>query len=101
MYEFNFLCFCLFVCLWKINVIIIIIIIINKLHLSSLQIIGLIKFILDEKFFIDLKVGQILDAVDGPVFPPCMDQVSIKKPNPKSCRLYWCFIEFIDWRYSQ
>jgi hypothetical protein len=27
MYEFNFLCFCLFVCLWKINVIIIIIII--------------------------------------------------------------------------
>ena len=26
MYEFNFLCFCLFVCLWKINVIIIIII---------------------------------------------------------------------------
>ena len=28
MYEFNFLCFCLFVCLWIINVIIIIIIII-------------------------------------------------------------------------
>jgi uncharacterized membrane protein len=27
MYEFNFQCFCLFVCLWKINVIIIIIII--------------------------------------------------------------------------
>jgi hypothetical protein len=61
--------------------------IINKLHLSSLHIIGLIKFILDEKFFIDLKVGQILDAVDGLVFPPCMDQVSIKTPKPK-CRLY-------------
>ncbi len=29
-----------------------------------------------------------------------MDQVSIKTPNPK-CRLYWCLIEFIDWRYSQ
>jgi hypothetical protein len=23
-----------------------------------------------------------------------------KTPNPK-CRLYWCLIEFIDWRYSQ
>ncbi len=21
-------------------------------------------------------------------------------PNPK-CRLYWCLVEFIDWRYSQ
>jgi hypothetical protein len=29
-----------------------------------------------------------------------MDQISIKTTNPK-CRLYWCFIEFIDWRYSQ
>jgi hypothetical protein len=25
-----------------------------------------------------------------------MDQLTIKKPNPK-CRLYCCFIEFIDW----
>ncbi len=24
---------------------------------------------------------------------------TIKTPNPK-CRLYWCLIEFIDWRYS-
>jgi hypothetical protein len=24
-----------------------------------------------------------------------MDQITIKTPNPK-CRLYWCFIEFID-----
>jgi hypothetical protein len=29
-----------------------------------------------------------------------MDQISIKTPNPK-CRLYWCLIECIDWRYSQ
>ncbi len=30
----------------------------------------------------------------------CMDQISVKTPNPK-CRLYWCLIEFRDWRYSQ
>ncbi len=36
MYEFNFLCFCLFVCLWKINVIIIIIIIIINFTLYLL-----------------------------------------------------------------
>jgi hypothetical protein len=30
----------------------------------------------------------------------CMDQITIKTPNPK-CRLYWCLIEFMDWRYSQ
>ncbi len=29
-----------------------------------------------------------------------MDQIYLKTPNPK-CRLYWCFIEFIDRRYSQ
>ncbi len=29
-----------------------------------------------------------------------MDQINIKTPNPK-CRLYLCFIEFLDWRYSQ
>ncbi len=28
-----------------------------------------------------------------------MDQISIKTQNPK-CRLYWCSVEFIDWRYS-
>jgi hypothetical protein len=27
-----------------------------------------------------------------------MDQISIRTPYPK-CRLYWCLIEFIDWRY--
>ncbi len=31
---------------------------------------------------------------------PSMDQISTKTPNPK-CRLYWCLIEFRDWRYSQ
>jgi hypothetical protein len=29
-----------------------------------------------------------------------MDYLTIKTPNSK-CRLYWCFIEFIDWRHSQ
>ncbi len=29
-----------------------------------------------------------------------MDQITIKTPNPK-CRLYWCFIEFADWRFCQ
>ncbi len=28
-----------------------------------------------------------------------MDEGTIKTPNPK-CRLYWCLIEFIDWRHS-
>jgi hypothetical protein len=28
-----------------------------------------------------------------------MDQVTIMTPNPE-CRLYWCLIEFIDWRYK-
>ncbi len=30
-----------------------------------------------------------------------MDQITIKAKasNPK-CLLYWCFTEFIDWRYS-
>jgi hypothetical protein len=30
----------------------------------------------------------------------CMDQITIKTPNPKR-RLYWCLIEFRDSRYSQ
>jgi hypothetical protein len=29
-----------------------------------------------------------------------MDQISIKTPNPE-CRLYWCLMKLIDWRYSQ
>ncbi len=29
-----------------------------------------------------------------------MDHITIKTPNLK-CRLYWCFIEFIDCRYRQ
>jgi hypothetical protein len=28
------------------------------------------------------------------------NNITIKTPNPK-CRLYWCLIEFIDWRFSQ
>jgi hypothetical protein len=30
----------------------------------------------------------------------CIYQITKKTPNPK-CRLYWCLIEFKDWRYSQ
>jgi hypothetical protein len=29
-----------------------------------------------------------------------LDEIIMKATNPK-CRLYWCSIEFIDWRYSQ
>jgi hypothetical protein len=29
-----------------------------------------------------------------------MDEGTIKTQNPK-CRLYWCLIEFVDWRHSQ
>ncbi len=29
-----------------------------------------------------------------------MDQITTKTPNSKS-RIYWCIIEFIEWRYSQ
>ncbi len=29
-----------------------------------------------------------------------MVPISRKTPNPK-CRLYWCLLEFIDWRHSQ
>jgi hypothetical protein len=38
--------------------------------------------------------------VAAPLFIPCMDQITIKAPNPQ-CRLYWCLTEFIDWRYGQ
>jgi hypothetical protein len=27
-----------------------------------------------------------------------IDQITVKSPNP-NCRLYWCLIEFIDWRF--
>jgi len=29
-----------------------------------------------------------------------LDEGTIKTPDPK-CRLYWCLIQFTDWRYSQ
>ncbi len=31
---------------------------------------------------------------------PCRYKITIETSNPK-CRLYWCLIEFINWRYSQ
>ncbi len=40
-------------------------------------------------------------SIFSPLPIPCnMDQITIKTPNHK-CRLQWCLIEFIDWRYSQ
>jgi hypothetical protein len=27
-----------------------------------------------------------------------VDKITIKTPTP-ICRLYWCFVEFIEWRY--
>jgi hypothetical protein len=30
-----------------------------------------------------------------------MNQITIKKTPNSTCRLYWCWIEFIDWSYSQ
>ncbi len=33
-------------------------------------------------------------------WPPPMDEATIKTQYPK-CLLYWCLIEFIDWRNSQ
>jgi hypothetical protein len=31
---------------------------------------------------------------------PLMEQITIKTLNPK-CLLYWCLVEFIDWKYNQ
>jgi hypothetical protein len=42
---------------------------------------------------------QVQDAIAQSAGQP-MDQISVRTPNPK-CRLYWCFLELIDWRYSQ
>ncbi len=52
-------------------------------------------------FFIPLNPAVLLPPTE-PYFSwaMLMDQITIKTPNPK-CRLYWCSIEFIDWRYSQ
>jgi hypothetical protein len=61
------------------------------------------------KFDISLALLRLLlygEVVGGEnaettlVFVHNIDQLTIKTPNPK-CRLYWCLIEFIDWRYSQ
>ncbi len=38
---------------------------------------------------------------DGHVVISCtIDKIILRTPNPK-CRLSWCLIEFIGWRYSQ
>ncbi len=45
-------------------------------------------------------IGFEYECPRGHRYTYSMDQITIKTPDPK-CRLYWCFIEFIDWRYSQ
>jgi hypothetical protein len=47
-----------------------------------------------------LNEGLSLSQVLLYSFPSHIDQKTVKTPNPK-CRLYWCLIEFIDWRYNQ
>jgi hypothetical protein len=42
------------------------------------------------------NTGQIQYNLD----PPVHGLNNYKDTNPK-CRLYWYFVEFIDWRYSQ
>ncbi len=42
-----------------------------------------------------MEVSQILCSSKS-----LMDQITIKTPNHNFC-LYWCLIDFIDWRYSQ
>ncbi len=41
------------------------------------------------------------DLPSVPFIELTMDQISLKIPNPKCQHLYWCSIDFIDWRYSQ
>jgi hypothetical protein len=52
----------------------------------------------------DPPLCSSIDLKEGPATPGgrvlSIDQIAIKTPTPK-CRLYWCLIEFIDWRYSQ
>ncbi len=43
----------------------------------------------------------IVNCNNSPCMVQSMDQITIKTPNPKKCRHFWCLIEFIDWRYSQ
>ncbi len=40
------------------------------------------------------------EAFQLEIYGMSMEQITIKTPNRK-CRLYWCLIGFIVWRYSQ
>jgi hypothetical protein len=53
----------------------------------------------DGSFMITVSKLWGAGGAPGPIYNS-MDQISIKTPNHK-CRLYWCSIEFIDWRHSQ
>ncbi len=52
----------------------------------------------DRVNFAGLKGTVSPDLNDMTVVP--RDQITIKTPNTK-CRIYWCLIEFIGWRYNQ
>ncbi len=47
-----------------------------------------------------MPAGLFLNFGEGKRKVRGMDEGTKKKQNPK-CRLYWCLIEFIDWRYRQ
>jgi hypothetical protein len=44
--------------------------------------------------------SHIAHCCQGVRYLHTLGQITIKTSKPK-CRLYWCLIEFIDWRYSQ
>jgi hypothetical protein len=57
----------------------------------------LMTFSWDRYFIIQYEVFSSINVLNtGEV----MDQITKQTPNPK-CRLYWCWIELIDWRYCQ
>ncbi len=41
------------------------------------------------------------EAFQLEIYGMSMDQITIQRHLTLKCRLYWCLIEFIDWRYSQ
>jgi hypothetical protein len=57
-------------------------------------------FLADRILYRSRSTVTSLNRIDIFSFITIMDQITIKATNPK-CRLYWCLIEFIDWRYSQ
>jgi hypothetical protein len=50
--------------------------------------------------YFEFRIRNIVVLLTPPSIPFSKDEGTMKTENPK-CRLYWCLIEFIDWRYSQ